>query len=267
MFIMTIEWLREYYGSKPDQVEQTKDWLLQYNKAATVQQIEKWKYFKHLSEYSVNTLDIVQQFLDKITGVFQFESELQAHKFVNMLRVPLSVSYEEALNIAKPRIILELGVGGDSAISTAVFLAYVEKVSGKLFSVDLNPLGITRLRYEMYQGNIWDFKHDDSVTYLSNKVAINKRYDLIFIDTSHTYEHTAKEMELASQITNFILMDDALFEGNQTDSIQGGVKRAIQEWAEKNNNWEKQDLWAGNTVLLSKKIESIKVNLEKRKKK
>lgn len=266
MFIMTKEWLHKYYGSTPTQEQQSKDWLLKYGVNVTVKQAEQWKIWKHLIEYQPNTNDIVDQCLGKITGLFEFETELDAHRFVNMLRVPLSASYEEALKIAKPSTILELGVGGDSAISTAVFLAYVEKVNGKVFSVDLNPLGVTRLRYESYLGRIWDFKHDDSVSYLANKVATNKKYDLIFIDTSHTYEHTMKEMELAFQITNFMLMDDALFAGNETDSVQGGVKRAIQEWIEKNNTWEKTDLWQGNTVLLSNKVPSMKLNLGKGKK-
>lgn len=268
MFIMTKEWLHKYYGSLPGgQERQTRDWLISYGKDVTTPQLNEWKYYKHLAEYQSNTPDIVIQCLNRIENKYDFETELQAHRFVNMLRVPLSASYESALKTAKPNTILELGVGGDSAISTAVFLAYVERVKGRLFSVDLNPLGVTRIRYEKYLGNIWDFKHDDSVVYLSNKVAINQKFDLIFIDTSHTYEHTIKEMELASKITNFILMDDALFEGNQTDKIQGGVKRAIEEWCKNNNEWKRQDLWQGNTALLSKKLETIKTNLEKKRRK
>lgn len=257
MFVMTEEWLQKYYGSEANQVDQTKNWLLQYNGEATIKQMEEWKYYKHLAEYSVNTLDIVQQCLDKITGLFDFGTELQTHRFVNMLRVPLSASYEDALAEAKPRTILELGIGGDSAISTAVFLAYVEKVNGQLFSVDLNPLGKTKLRYEQFIGKFWNFKYDDSVSFLNEKKAKEEAFDLIFIDTSHTYEHTKNEMKIASQITRYMLMDDALFEGNAgTTEIPGGVKRAIQEWMENHKDWEKKDFWGGNTVLLSKRIEN-----------
>ena len=46
-----------------------------------------------------------------------------------------------------------------------------------------------------------------------------------------------------------------MFEGNETDKIQGGVKRAIAEWVEVNKNWEKIDFWQGNTVLLRKENE------------
>ncbi len=256
MFIMTREWLMTYYGSQPNQEQQAKDWMMQYGKDfITPRQMEEWKIWKHLIEYSPNTRDIVQQCLDKITGLFQFESELQAHKFVNMLRVPLSASYEEALEIVKPRSILELGIGGDSAISTAVFLAYVEKVGGKLFSIDLNPLNITEVRYGKYRGTLWDFKYDDSVTFLSTRKAKGVRYDMIFIDTSHTYEHTMNELNVASQITDYILMDDALFEGNVGDKVMGGVKKAISDWKANNEGWEFKELWSGNTMLISKVAE------------
>jgi hypothetical protein len=60
MFVMTNDWLMEYYGSELNQVEQAKGWLLQYGKNVTVRQIEKWKYYKHLAEYQVNTNDIVR---------------------------------------------------------------------------------------------------------------------------------------------------------------------------------------------------------------
>lgn len=264
MFIMTPEWLGKYYGSKPDQVEQTKGWLLQYNPHATVKQIEQWKYFKHLSEYSVNTLDIVSQCLDKIRGQFQFESELQAHRFVNMLRVPISKSYEDALSVVKPKTILELGVGGDSGISTSVYLAYIEKNGNYLQSIELNPLGMTGERFASCLGNIWRFKYDDSVTWLNQKVAEDYRYDMIFIDTSHTYEHTMLEMKAACQITKNMLMDDALFPGNTTDKVQGGVVRAIAEWVENNKEWEKIDFWGGNTVLLRKKEENPVIKKSKK---
>lgn len=254
MFIMTREWLHKYYGSQPNQEQQAKDWLLKYGQNVTPRQAEEWRFWKHLIEYQPNTNDIVQQCLDKITGFFEFESELQAHRFVNMLRVPLSASYEAALSIVQPKTILELGVGGDSGISTSVFLAYVEKNGNYLQSIELNPLGMTGERYKEHLGKIWRFKYDDSCTWLVQKIAEDYRYDMIFIDTSHTYEQTISEMKYASQITMNMLMDDALFEGNANDKIQGGVKRAIAEWIEDYKDWEKTDLWGGNTVLLSKKI-------------
>lgn len=250
MFIMTMEWLKEYYGSLPSQENQTREWLIKYGVNVTEQQIEEWKYFKHLSEYQPNTLDIVTQALSRIGT--EFPTELQAHRFINMMRVPLAASYEEALEIVKPRTILELGIGGDSGISTSIYLAYVEKAEGFLTSIDLNPLNMTGRRYEKYLGSLWNFKYDDSVTFLSEKKAKGEKFDMIFIDTSHAYEHTMNEMNVASSITDYMLMDDATFEGNATDVVQGGVKKAIADWFKYNRGWELTELWQGTTVLISR---------------
>jgi predicted O-methyltransferase YrrM len=248
---MTKEWLHDYYGSQSGgQERQAKEWLETYGTNVTPGQCNEWKIWKHIIEYQPNTPDIVPQCLGRIDT--QFDSELQAHRFVNMLRVPLSASYEQGLDIAKPKKILELGIGGDSAISTSVYLAYVEKVNGSLFSVDLNPLGMTLKRYDKYRGILWNFKLDDSVRFLKNKVALNERYDMIFIDTSHTYEQTMNELAEASKITDYMLMDDATFEGNATDAIQGGVKKAISDWFANNRGWTLKEFWQGATVLISK---------------
>ncbi len=255
-FKMTIEWLKEYYGSLPIQEEQAKNWLETYNKEKTTpEQREEWKIWKHLIEYSVNTQDIVQQCLDKIETGYEFRSELQAHRFVNLMRVPLAVSYEQALEIVKPKTILELGVGGDSGISTSIFLAYIEENGLYLESVDLNLLGVTGKRYEKYLDKIWRFKYDDSVSFLSHKVALLiQRYDMIFIDTSHTYLDTMNELNVACKLTNNMLMDDATFEGNSFDRVQGGVKKAIADWLFLHSDWEKTEFWQGCTVLLRRKI-------------
>jgi hypothetical protein len=63
-----------------------------------------------------------------------------------------------------------------------------------------------------------------------------------------------------------MLMDDALFPGNETDKVQGGVVRAIAEWIEQNKGWEKIDFWGGNTVLLRKIEEKIQMKKSKKAK-
>jgi predicted O-methyltransferase YrrM len=249
MFVLTKEWLRKYYGSSPIQKELTKLWLIKYGKDVPNGVLDEWSNWKHLSEYQVNTLDIVPQCLSKIGE--EFKTELQAHLFVNLLRVPLAKSYMEAILTVEPKTILELGVGGDSAISTSVFLNHVEMVGGHLYSVDHNPLGMTMFRYGNYLNSIWTFAQMDSWMYLKGS---SGRFDMIFIDTSHSYRPTMDELELASKFTNNILMDDALFEGNEIDDEKGGVKRAIEDWLQIDKDWKKTDLWQGNVVLLKKEI-------------
>jgi hypothetical protein len=84
------------------------------------------------------------------------------------------------------------------------------------------------------------------------KFLIPKTFDMVFIDTSHIYPDTYRELELASKITDWMLMDDAKFDGNEGDPQPGGVKRSIEEWGADNKGWNKTDLWHGNVVLFNK---------------
>lgn len=252
MFTLTEQWLFNNYGSVYGGQEETTDqWLRQYGKDVTEDQIKAWKRYKHCAEYQVNTPDIVPQALARVGT--EFETELQAHKFINCLRVPgPSVSYLEALKTVSPCSILELGVGGDSAISTAIFLAEIEnKENRKMVSVDRNPLGMTWLRYK--NNSFWQFVQADSLEVLRDAISQGVKYDLVFIDTIHSYEHTLKEIKMASQITDNILLDDTLFPGNDFDTQPGGVKKALEEWvAENNTGWELTDY--NGVGLLRKKV-------------
>jgi len=252
-FIMSNNWLMEYYGSKSNQVEQTRQWLLKYGKDVPEKEIELWSQYKHLAEYQINTPDIVTKARACIGQLF--ESQLQAHRFINLMRVPIAGFYETALNIVRPKTILELGVGGDSAISTSVFLAYLERWSDDhyMLSVDRNRLETTLKRYMMV--SFWDFIQDDSVKVLKMENQMGRKYDMVFIDTIHSYEHTMKELQNAILITNHILLDDALFEGNEFDEEKGGVKKAIKIFLDNYNMWKKVDLGNDGICLLSKERE------------
>lgn len=247
MFVISEDWLMKHYGSHSDaQYEQTRQWLLRYGTVINPIVIDTWAKYKHLAEYQVNTNDIIPRALSMIGDAF--ESELQAHREINLLRVPIASYYERALEIVKPCRIVELGVGGDSAISTSVFLAYLEIncMTPLLLSCDRNPLGVTKIRYEHV--GFWHFIQTDSVEYLKS---MKDQYDLIFIDTIHSYEHTLSELECASQRTDSILLDDATFEGNDFDKEKGGVKKAIQDWLKK-NVWYKVDIGTENVCLLKR---------------
>jgi predicted O-methyltransferase YrrM len=255
MFKMTHEWLMENYGSEPHQVEDTRKWLETYGKDVSEGDIDVWSQYKHLAEYQVNTPTIIPAVLNRVD--FGFASELEAHKFINILRVPNAAqAYMQALILVNPKHILELGVGGDSAISTAIFLYHVNRRrEGKLISIDYNPLGKTAFRYGKY--DFWTFLQEDSVAFLKSHAdtpsalfGIRSIYDMIFIDTIHSYEHTLEELKWASKITRVILMDDATFEGNEFDEQPGGVKRAIKEWLEANSNWRRTDYANGTVSLL-----------------
>lgn len=261
---MTEVWLREFYGSKNQtEIESTVNWLKKYGIDVPEDVIDLWSHFRHLSEYQVNTLDIVPQCLGCVGNTFR--SELAAHAWVNSLRVPgASEAYKLALDIVKPRVVLELGVGGDSAISTAVFLSYLEqKEGGFLVSIDRNPLGATWKRYCNYtlpRGKevpiLWTFIQDDSIKVLDHvKIKSGLSFDMVFVDTIHSYTQTTKELDIAQYITNAMLMDDCGFEGNDFDDQPGGVKRAIDEWHKKNSNWNYEEFKGRNVGLFTRKIE------------
>ena len=270
-FLLTQEWLFQNYGSRKEgQKEQTKEWLLKYGKDVPEHKLDEWSNWKHLSEYQVNTNDIVDKCLDMIGK--EYPSELYVHRLVNLLRVPYGFAYDNMVRQYKPKTILELGVGGDSAISTAIFLAWVDESiadgtwirekrsdgiygerneGARLLSVDRNPLDTTWLRYNRYF--FWKFIQGDSVNVLNDFVEKDTWWEMIFIDTIHSYTHTMKELNFASKITNLMLMDDATFEGNDFDPEPGGVKRAIKEWIEKNVDWEIIDCIGYDSVKLLKR--------------
>ncbi len=261
MFTMTELWLIEFYGSSSQvEVESTVKWLNQYGIDVPEDAIDLWSQFRHLSEYQVNTLDIVMQCLERVGNIFR--SELAAHAWVNSLRVPgASEVYKIALGRIKPKSILELGVGGDSAISTSIFLDYLEQQEGGLLvSVDRNPLGMTEHRYKKYAQRrddvghppLWTFIQADSVVTLNDTFKIGVRFDMVFIDTIHSYTHTYKELDIAQNITDSILMDDCGFEGNDFDDVPGGVKEAIRDWKGRHTKWSYSECEGKNVGVLTR---------------
>lgn len=249
MFTLTEEWLHMYYGSKDGHQEsEAISWLRRWGKDVKEEDLVPWSRWKHLVEYQVNTPDIVERALNLIGA--SYYSELDAHLTINSLRCPVhAASYIEGLKVGRPEgNILELGTGGDSSISTSVFLWYLQSSGKELWSVDLNPLGVTWERYKDVPN--WRFIRGDSVEFLNECISKNQRFGMVFIDTIHSFTHTLRELELSEQLTDTILLDDATFEGNDFDPEPGGVKRAIYEWhSMRLDFWWRFDFGGGTVVL------------------
>ncbi|HLF79391.1 MAG TPA: class I SAM-dependent methyltransferase, partial [Dehalococcoidia bacterium] len=103
----------------------------------------------------------------------------------------LPVMFVEAL-AAKPKLIVELGVrGGDS---TFVFERVARLSGATLVSVDIDDCS----RVSTYES--WHFVREDDVTFAGRFQAwcrdqgIDPSIDVLFIDTSHLYEHTKREI-------------------------------------------------------------------------
>lgn len=119
--------------------------------------------------------------------------------------------------------VIELGVGGGN--STVAFLAALERTGGKLWSVDIEAKIINDMRKllgDVYWATVvGDDLNSDVISWLPHGV------DIVFIDTTHEFEHTWRELGVYSMLVRrggYILMHDTV-----TDV---GVKRAVADWLE-----------------------------------
>ena len=193
----------------------------QVNKSAPLNLNEVWPDTK---DYDQNSPGIIEKAhdLDKRC----FHSDIDKAFWLNVLRVPICASYLAACAKVMPHTILELGTGGDSAHSTGMFIYWLSNIENDslLISADRHPLSHAWLRYRNY--DFWNFIQGDSLTVMK---ALNRKdipeypatFDMIFIDSSHTYPHTLRELEQASGMTMAILCDD---------STHPEVKQSIDEF-------------------------------------
>lgn len=90
--------------------------------------------------------------------------------------------------------IVELGVREGS--STIAFLSALENnKKGRLWSADLDPI-MDSLATELINNGLWDywyFWQGDSVDFSEFHFS-DKQVDMIFVDTSHEYDQTVKEI-------------------------------------------------------------------------
>lgn len=157
--------------------------------------------------------------------------------WLNVTRVPICISYLAACGKVRPKTILELGTGGDSAHSTGIFLNWLQYSDNvTLISVDRHPLSHTWLRYR--HNCFWKFIQGDSINVMhaiieGRLLFVDPHFDMIFIDSSHNYPETLAELKQASMLTDAMLLDDV---------THPGVKQAIDEWHPQNQDWLRVDL-------------------------
>jgi predicted O-methyltransferase YrrM len=100
--------------------------------------------------------------------------------------------------MANPKLIVELGT--NFGCSTRVLLAAAENIGATLLSIDIDDYSEININ-EKYKKK-WYFEQCDDVHFAQHKLdkwkddrGINGMIDLLFIDTSHTYNHTVQEIE------------------------------------------------------------------------
>jgi len=149
--------------------------------------------------------------------------------------------YENAINL-EAKTILELGVG--EGFSTIALLAAVKETDGMVWSIDKRnwESGITRIQNTPFiDAQKWHLIISDDIEYAKNW---NLTVDILYVDTSHQYEHTLKELELYSPYVRkggAVLLHDTLLTG-EWDGAPARVKYAVDAFLLTNQKWKFNEL-------------------------
>ena len=165
-----------------------------------------------------------------------------------------------ALSIGAKRV-LELGVRTGN--TTLPFLMAAQETGGMVYSVDLDPTTfVCPADLKVY----WNFTQQDAHAWLHKACAEQQKFDLIYIDDWHSYEHVKKELEYAEQMTSpsgLIVLHDLMYtdaqphyrsDPNCTDPqwAGGGPYRAVAELDPAVWEWVTVPVNHGLTILRKK---------------
>jgi len=119
---------------------------------------------------------------------------LRGHQAASDISDHLSTLFFFAV-AAKPRLIVELGTRGGE--STRVLLSAAAVAGATMLSVDIDDCaGLDlpyRERWHFVKGDDVAFGRDEFASWCAGR-GIEPRVDVLFIDTSHLYEHTKQEI-------------------------------------------------------------------------
>lgn len=142
----------------------------------------------------------------------------------------------DAVVDSNAQTVVELGVRTGN--STAALLAGVAKTGGHLWSVDIRLMPQANSQpLARAAGESWTFILGDDLA-VADKLP--DEIDVLFIDSSHFYEHTLAELRLYGPRATTILLHDT--ELGHPDGAPPEpafpVKKAIEEWcAEAGRSW------------------------------
>jgi predicted O-methyltransferase YrrM len=129
------------------------------------------------------------------------------------------------------KTVIELGV--NTGESTVALLEAVAATDGILTSVDVQDLPQTRPMLESYGlTGRWQFHMMDDITFGREIWPKEKLADLIFVDTSHQYAQTKREIEVFEPI----LRPGGIMVFHDTVSFYDGVQKPINEFL-KTHKW------------------------------
>jgi len=184
------------------------------------------KYIIRLGQ-KINTTKKIGNMNDKLIEIASIEHDI--NYFLMLL-------YEMTVSLGKRRdddfTIVELGVRSGS--STLAFLAALEKLEkGKLWSCDIDPL-MEELNRKVVEGGLYDywyFWQGDSVAF-GDSYFSRRQVDIVFVDTSHEFDQTVKEIEKWSPKVK----EGGKMIFHDTCSRHGGVSVPIKLFLEKHGD-------------------------------
>lgn len=123
------------------------------------------------------------------------------------------------------QVVIELGVR--TGRSTTALLAGVERTGGLLWSCDVVNVvaGMAGLDGVVVEHPQWEFVHGDDLAVVARAP---RPADLVFIDTSHEYEHTRDELAAYAPLVRpggCVVLHD-------TNDEWPAAQRAIFEWVD-----------------------------------
>lgn len=138
------------------------------------------------------------------------------------------------------RSVLELGVR--KGTTTLPLLMSVKENSGRLDSVDIND---TEFVCPDDLKQYWNFHKSDAIKFLEDAVIRGEKFDFIYLDDFHSYQHVKRELELIDQLVSprgIILIHDLMYgstepfyhcdltkNGSGEQWSEGGPYRAVAE--------------------------------------
>lgn len=135
--------------------------------------------------------------------------------------------YSIALSI-NAKNILELGVRNGS--TTLPLLLACNVTGGKLESVDLEQ---TSFKCPKEFEKQWSFIKANALDILKEKVDKKEKYDLIYVDDWHSYDHVKQELEYIDQLVrpnSVVLLHDLMY-GNTCPYYHVDLTTCSPQWA------------------------------------
>ncbi len=153
---------------------------------------------------ALNPKPWIKELLFRLSGGLRFRQRLQHPEMIASFLGGVTITdISEHLNTlfffamdVKPRLIVELGTRGGE--STRAFLAAAALSDARVLSVDLDDCSGVELPHR----ERWSFVKSNDIEFGLHSFAkwceaahLQPRIDLLFIDTSHLYEHTKQEIQ------------------------------------------------------------------------